>query len=586
MMKYSQKTLIFWFSLALTFAAIYASLAMKTAFSAQYVVQDDARVYVFWMQRFLEPDLLKGDFITDYFKSVTPLGFATIYKIVAALGITPLVFSKILPLILVLVATSYCFVLTLEILPIPIAGFISALLLNQSLWMRDDIASATPRSFTAILLMATLYYMWRRSWVIVCISVALLGLLYPPTMFLGTGMLVFRLFLAIWPNIQAKIPAFTIIKPSETNNYYLSQKEFIFCIAGLGISFLIMLFYAINQSEYGPTITASEGRNWAEFMQGGRAPFFDDAHPWKFWFQNNNSGFRLSLNPPYVAAAFLLPLLIKFSSYFPLAKKITGAVMLLPQLLVVSTGMFLAAHAVWLRLFFPDRYTMHSLQIIMAISAGLAITVLLDGLKQWAEKTPDISNFLPSINKKQVLAWSAIAIVASVLVLYPNLAWGKRFPKTGYIAVEAPIIYDFLLATPPDTMVASLAEEANNIPTFAKRAILVGREYGNPYHIGFYREFKQRSTDLIRAQYTSNLQEVKEFIQKYKISFWLVEKTAFNPDYLTDNWRRLYQPAASEAATQLQQGNIPAIVKIMRQCSAVDSGNFVLLSAPCIMNSQ
>lgn len=77
MMKYSQKTLIFWFSLALTFAAIYASLAMKTAFSAQYVVQDDARVYVFWMQRFLEPDLLKGDFITDYFKSVTPLGFAT-----------------------------------------------------------------------------------------------------------------------------------------------------------------------------------------------------------------------------------------------------------------------------------------------------------------------------------------------------------------------------------------------------------------------------------------------------------------------------------------------------------------------------
>lgn len=33
---------------------------------------------------------------------------------------------------------------------------------------------------------------------------------------------------------------------------------------------------------------------------------------------------------------------------------------------------------------------------------------------------------------------------------------------------------------PQDIRIASLAEEANNIPTFAQRSILVGREYAIP----------------------------------------------------------------------------------------------------------
>ncbi|MGJ3254530.1 MAG: hypothetical protein ACFE0J_25860, partial [Elainellaceae cyanobacterium] len=70
----TRTALVFWFCLSLTFAAIYSLLALQQAFSADYVVQDDARQHVFWMQRFLNPDLFPDDLIADYFQSVAPAG--------------------------------------------------------------------------------------------------------------------------------------------------------------------------------------------------------------------------------------------------------------------------------------------------------------------------------------------------------------------------------------------------------------------------------------------------------------------------------------------------------------------------------
>lgn len=50
------------------------------------------------MQRFLEPDLFPQDIIADYFQSVTPYGYTNLYRLIATLGIEPLLFNKILPL--------------------------------------------------------------------------------------------------------------------------------------------------------------------------------------------------------------------------------------------------------------------------------------------------------------------------------------------------------------------------------------------------------------------------------------------------------------------------------------------------------
>ncbi len=185
--------IVFWFSLSLTFAAIYGLPGLQQAFSSDYVVQDDARQHVFWMRRFLDAGLFPNDLIADYFQSVAPLGYTSLYRLFATVGIDPLVLSKLLPIVLGLITTGYCFGVCLQMLPVPLAGFLASLLLNQYLWLRDDLVSATPVAFVYPLFVAFLYYLLRRSLIPMCVAIALLGLFYPQCVFICAGILFLQL---------------------------------------------------------------------------------------------------------------------------------------------------------------------------------------------------------------------------------------------------------------------------------------------------------------------------------------------------------------------------------------------------------
>ncbi len=122
-----------------------------------------------------------------------------------------------------------------------------------------------------------------------------------------------------------------------------------------------------GSSEFAPVITAAEARKLPEFATEGRASFFNDNDPWEFWFNASRSGIRLpsALMPPLVYAGFLLPILLRYPSQFPLSKQVSGGIILLPQLILASLAMFFAAHALLFKLHLPSRYTQHSLRIVM-----------------------------------------------------------------------------------------------------------------------------------------------------------------------------------------------------------------------------
>ncbi len=102
--------------------------------------------------------------------------------------------------------------------------------------------------------------------------------------------------------------------------------------------------------------------------------------------------------------------------------------------------------------------------------------------------------------------------------MYPSTL--KSFPWTGYIVGGVPELYEFFQQQPQGIVIASLVDEVNNLPTFSKRSILVGSEYAIPYHQGYYhRKFRQRTIELIQAQYSQDLTDVQQLIQKYGIDF-------------------------------------------------------------------
>lgn len=538
---------IFWFSLSLAFAALYGYMALRQAFSSEYVVQDDARQHVFWMWRFLDPELFPRDSIADYFQSVAPAGYTALYQISAFLGIDPIFLSKVLPIILGLITTGYCFGTCMQLLPVPMSGFIASLLLNQNLWMQDGLISGTPKAFVYPIFLAFLYYVLQRWLIGTGIAIALLGLFYPSLVLVCAAVLLLQLW--------------HFDKPYLSRN----KREYLFCAIGLAVAVLVLLPYALSTSTFEPVITAAEAKTLPEFLAQGRNRFFV-TDPWAYWLHGRSGiGLAAALTPPLIYTGLLLPILLKFPSRFPLTQQISSKIRLLPQLLLASGVMFFAAHALLFKLHLPSRYTQHSLRIVVALAAGITLTLILD----WIARL-----------QKSLISWGLTALIAITLIAYPNSL--KNFPWTYYIVGKAPALYEFLQQQPKDITIASLADEANNIPTFAQRSILVGSEYAIPYHLGYYRPFRQRLLELFQAQYSQNLADVQNLIQKYGIDFWLIDKAAFTPEYISRNrWLNQYQEA-KEAIAQLQVGNLPAISRITRSCQAFERDNLVLLTANCI----
>jgi hypothetical protein len=187
--------------------------------------------------------------------------------------------------------------------------------------------------------------------------------------------------------------------------------------------------------------------------------------------------------------------------------------------------------------------------------------------------------------KRQWWRLGLIVAIAASLILYPSFV--KKFPMTNYRIGGLSSLYEFFQAQPKDILIASLASEAHNLPTFSQRSILVGDEYAIPYHWGYYRLFRDRTLDLIRAQYSPDRARVREFIQKYGVDFWLLERTALQPDYIEENrWLRTLEPAAETVLAQVERGTRPALASVMEQCSVMEAANLVVLEAQCLMSAS
>jgi hypothetical protein len=554
---------LFWFGLSLLFSLFFASLALQQAFSRQYVLQDDARHHVFWMARFVDPELFPRDIIADYFQSIAPAGYTMLYRAMASVGVDPYLFAKILPMCLGLITTAFCFAVCMQLLRVPAAGFMASLLLNQSLWMRSGLVSGTPRAFISPLFLAFMFFLLRRSILLSVASIALMALFFPSTMFIALGVLFLRLLRweGRWPHFSHE------------------RRDYLLCAAGLAVAVLVLLPYALRSSGFGPVVTASEARTLPEFLPGGRMLVFRQGS-WSYWLTGSHTGMFSAavFYPMMMCVGLLLPILMFAPNRFPLTRQISSGIALLPRIIVASLAMFFAANALLFRLYLPSRFTVHSFRILLAIAAGISTIVLLDTVFRWASKQP-----VPSV-VRQVAALASVGLAAAALA-FPFVT--GPVVDTRYKFGENPELYEFLARQPKDVLIASLANDVENLPMFARRSILVGRETALPFHKKYYSQIRERAVDLINAQYSTDIGELRNFIQKYGVSFMLVDRNAFTPQYVAgDKWVMQYQPAAKEAVARLKQGELPALSRLIDGCSVLETNGMSLIPAECILTSN
>jgi hypothetical protein len=523
--------------MSLIWSIYYAILGLEKAFREEYIIQDDARQYLFWMAKFQDSELFNNDLIADYFQSVTPKGFSSLYYVISQLGIEPILFHKILPLILGIITTGYCFFVCLKFFNIPLAGFITTILLNQSLWRQDDLVSATPRAFIYPLFLAFLYYLIEQKLLPCLIVIILQGLFYPQTVLIYGGIFLLQLI--------------------TQKNYYKLP------LFGLITAGLILGYYALNSSSFSPVITVEQAKNLPELLENGRSAFFYKNSLF-FWFFAERSGLIPALLPP----------LIWFGLFFPLVQKLSpikvNNLAIIQQIILASVGLFFLAHLLLFKLHLPSRYTDHSFRIVMALLSGITITILLNHGWLLFKKSAQYFH----------LIWTGLLII--FLLFYPHL--DRNFPLTNYRIGGQTELYQFLQQQPKDIMIASLSSEMNNIPTFAQRSVLVAPEYAIPYHWGYYSQFRQRLIDLVEAQYSADLTKFKMIHDRDKVNLLIIEKNAFSGEYLSKNPWLKDLPPTQDIVTQLNQGFTPAIVTKIPQCSIFEYNNLIGIKLDCLFN--
>lgn len=552
-----------WLASSVVLALVYSLPGMIEVFSSEYVVQDDARLHIFWMQRFEDPPLLTNDLIADYFQSLAPPGFEALYRAGAAGGVSPLVFNKLLPLVLIAFSAILCFRLVELILPLPPVAAAASVLLTQSLWMDDDLPSGTPRAFGYPLLLGVLYCVARRGRETGArrhfLSAAVVGLialhasLDPPTVPLSVGIVALE----------------SLVRVVRRQGRWAEEAALLSLV--LAVSLAVLLPYA-RRTEFGDLVSATEARAMPEFGEGGRLPFFA-GQAWEFWLVNEYSGF----GPPRVQPAslligLLLPLAVWRRRPTPLSGRLRGELRLLLHLVVAGTALYLAAHAMLFHLYFPSRFSHTAFRIVLAPATAITLALLLESAGSfWRGRFA---------RGGRIVDATLLVFTAGLVLLYP--LYSDSYPSSAYHRGDAPSLYSFMRQQPADVVVASLSAHADDLPIFSGRRVLVSPHYEMPWHRGYRERFRERALAVLRAQYTSDHAELVAVIESRQIDYWLLDADFLSPSYLLRPWIAQHQAASEEIRTFLTQGGAPAIVETIERCVVLEERRYRLLDAACI----
>lgn len=549
-----------WGALALLFALIAAVLGIVEAYDGLHVVQDDARQHVVWLLRYVDPTLFPEDPIADYFLSVGTPGYKAVYWLGAQAGIDALTFAKLLPAVLLVVSAWFAFLLGARLFDnLPAAGFFVAWVVVQNAALMDNLSSATPRAFLYPLFLAFLWALVSQRAVWAGTAALALGLFYPQMALVAGGIAVLRLVTFAEGRMR--------LAPSRA------------ALTGMIAAGISLVPYLIGQNPYGPVITPEQAGQLPEFGAGQRAAFFDD-DLYRFLSCGERSGIfpiewcRLSdldlVGIPVTLGPILLLLVVL---WVPIRHwrqrsgpmRIDPAYGIVPRWLLVSFGLYVAAHVMLFELHLPNRYTQHSLRLAFDIALGYLLFLAASSV--W--------------HRRSAGARLAGLALGMLIVGFPFLA--EVVGSRGYVARHGGGVYEAIADLPIDARVASFLKAADNIPAFSRRSVVTSEELGIPYHLGYYLPYRARTRLLAVAQYATDPVALRRALDTLDFDYWLVRRHEFTADGARSAWwGALFPDLRVDVVSQLDGGARPVLPNLLDECGAWQSGSAYLLDVTCL----
>ena len=534
-------------AVALISGAVFV-LAHFQALVNPFVINDDIRQQLYWMQQWGDPALFRGDFLTGYAKAYVPWGVKGLYWL-ASWWVSPLFFSKLLPGFLFVFLAICLLRIGTRLLDRRLGWAMAACFWLMPFFL-DNLSGGLSRSFAAPLL-ALFWLGWLAKRPGVTGAALLLQALFIPYIFLVAALAA----LLAW--LMARLgrdhpPPF----PARAAHFFL---------LALGAGLVMAMDLQFSAGGYGPLVSAAEMVNRPEFYAHGRYRILPEASlwwelisPWEYIPPFREWG-------PVAGGLVCGGLLVLVAAGLRRLDWPDWRQRLKPAwyLGVASLALYFLARLFLLKFFVPDRYLIYTLNLFFCLALALGVYGALK-VPHWPR---------------------AVAILA--LVAAASLgAW--RLQGVGlkdYSAYRA--LYAALAETPKDALIAGHPNLMDNIPTFAQRRAFATYELAHPWARGFWARLRPRLTDLFKAYYAADPQEVVTFCRKYGIAFLIVDDRHFTPAFLKGGYflfpgDRPHLPG--EARGLAERIYCPFFAPFDDQIRHLTAGrdHFALLSAPSL----
>ncbi len=495
--------------LALALTACVFALAHGPWLIAPYVINDDARQQLFWMQRWLDPALYPTpDLLTEFAVHYVSYGVRGLYRALAWLGGEPLEAGKWVAGALYVLMGWGVFALGAAVgqsvgpgadsrrdsVAMGVGALVVFLLHPYFL---HNISGGLARAFAGP---ALVWFAW--AWVAdrgrLAGGILLAAALFIPYIFaLCAGACVVAV-------LARRIRPGWIAPPHGLRRGWLATV----LLLGGGASFLFS--HALTAAGFGPMADAEAIAGRPEFTAEGRLAILPTPSLLKLAVLDPLE--RLfpfidwdPVRGGLVAVAAGL-LLLAASRRFPWRRWGVSAKPLL-AVVAASVGLYMLARLMLLTLFLPSRYVEYG--------AHLGWCLLLGAPLGWW-----LARRLPR--------WAAGALLVGVA-----LTAGARLDGQGlYHYGEHAALYAQVRQTPPAAMLAGHPYLMDNVLTFGQRRVLASFELAHPWCVGLWAQLAPRLAANLQAYYSDDPDAILRFCEMYGVDFLVVDARHFTPSFL------------------------------------------------------
>lgn len=593
----------------------------------EYQVEEDFRSF-YWMNKFQDSDIFPVDQLSGHVYSVVNLPWGTIPVYFKSLGygllfylasffISPILFSKLLPFVLMPVTVGYLFAYGRAVSGKKAAVLFSVMFIFINLASSTSLSVATglQRSFAFPLVIAALYYLLQEREIEVFITSFAAVLIYPP---------MFLLIIGMWGLSTLEFRHRPVLQVQ------IARRRLGYVVAAFLLGALVVL--PVLLPNVGQSLTPDETLDISTGMDnnpnrvlGGRAELF-----YLFPVVGRGGLFSKAVDAIYVLLLFILSLFsvivlgTREVKCIPHELKLmvwsSLLIFVLDWVLLLSIGNFL--------LYLPSRYTRVGLMLFFMLFVGLNIPATLVAAHAYVRRYPHVLRGIVlgvvvmlvlfvllyptekaivfGVNFKWLLLGGAIlfgifgfyvagkkSVETGIsksgegeaeskalwlfcgVLLFVLVFWGWYVRQAGAVTYLNPsederALFRYLRTLPKDVLIGGTPSALDSVPLFSAREIL------------FSYEKLSQDANLIReallAYYAEDVETLVDFCVAQGVSHLIVDIRYYDRNYI-EQGIIFFEPYNDQVISEIQQNTSFVVMQVDDDAKVFESGPYYVI--PC-----